>query len=110
MAPILQVYLGAQITKPTDPTKSNAIFKGWFTDDTYTTPWNFGQDYVEKTITLHAKWEELAVDTYDVTFESNGGTAVAPQHDLEAGAQVVKPNDPTRSGYTFARMVHRPNV
>ena len=102
VAPILQVYLGAQITKPTDPTKSNAIFKGWFTDDTYTTPWNFGQDYVEKTITLHAKWEELAVDTYDVTFESNGGTAVAPQHDLEAGAQVVKPNDPTRSGYTFA--------
>ncbi|WP_159635838.1 InlB B-repeat-containing protein [Erysipelothrix anatis] len=102
VAPVLQVYVGTHITKPSDPQKQNAIFKGWFTDETFTTPWNFEQNYVEKSITLHAKWEQIAVDTYDVTFESNGGTAVAPQPDLAAGAKVVKPSDPTRSGFTFA--------
>ena len=101
VAPVLQVYIGTQIAKPADPTKANAIFKGWFTDETFTTSWDFDQDYVDKTITLHAKWEELAVDTYDVNFESNGGTAVAAQQDLEAGAKVVKPSDPIRTGFTF---------
>ncbi|WZU02339.1 InlB B-repeat-containing protein [Erysipelothrix sp. D19-032] len=62
-------------------------------------------------MTLYAKWNQNPiVNMYDVTFESNGGTAVAPQHNLEVGAKVVKPNDPTRSGYTFARMVHQSNV
>ena len=37
---------------------------------------------------------------YTVTFESNGGTEVAPQQ-VKQGATVTKPADPTREGYTF---------
>lgn len=37
---------------------------------------------------------------YTVTFDSNGGTAV-PSQPVKSGATAVKPNDPTRSGYTF---------
>lgn len=38
---------------------------------------------------------------FQVTFESNGGSAVAAQ-EVESGATVTKPSDPTREGYTFA--------
>ncbi|HIW75931.1 InlB B-repeat-containing protein [Gordonibacter sp.] len=38
---------------------------------------------------------------FQVTFESNGGSAVAAQ-EVESGATVTKPADPTREGYTFA--------
>ncbi|WP_201290375.1 InlB B-repeat-containing protein, partial [Erysipelothrix anatis] len=70
---------------------------------TFETVWNFDTDTVQNTMTLYAKWNQNpGVNTYDVTFESNGGTAVAPQQNLEAGAKVVKPSDPTRTGFTFA--------
>lgn len=39
--------------------------------------------------------------TYTVTFESNGGTEVDTAM-VEVKAQVIKPSDPTKSGYTFA--------
>ena len=37
----------------------------------------------------------------DVTFDSNGGSYVKPQH-VNAEGHVTKPADPTRDGYTFA--------
>ena len=39
--------------------------------------------------------------TYTVTFNSNGGSAVANQS-VTSGDKASKPTDPTRSGYTFA--------
>lgn len=41
------------------------------------------------------------VKKYTVTFNSNGGTAVASQTITEGG-KVTKPQNPTRNGYTFA--------
>ncbi|MBN3490882.1 endonuclease [Acholeplasma equirhinis] len=40
------------------------------------------------------------VETYTVTFDSNGGSAV-PAQVLEFGEKVVEPANPTRSGYEF---------
>ena len=37
---------------------------------------------------------------YKVTFESNGGSAVATE-EVKAGEKAVKPENPTRKGYTF---------
>ena len=39
--------------------------------------------------------------SYTVKFDSNGGSTVDLQH-VEPGQQAVEPEDPTRSGYTFA--------
>lgn len=39
--------------------------------------------------------------TYQVTFNSNGGSAVAQQV-LEVDDEITKPSNPTRTGYTFA--------
>ncbi|WP_010259284.1 InlB B-repeat-containing protein [Treponema primitia] len=42
----------------------------------------------------------VSVLTHTVTFNSNGGSAVAPKT-VTDGDPVTKPTDPTRSGYTF---------
>ena len=53
-------------------------------------------------ITLVATWEQQQVQptVYTVTFDSNGGSAVAAQN-IEAGQKATKPADPTKDGYDF---------
>ena len=51
-----QVASGLKIKEPTTPIKEGFTFDGWYTDDTYTTKYNF-EDAVTKNITLYAKWE-----------------------------------------------------
>ena len=43
---------------------------------------------------------DFAKIQYTVTFDSQGGSAVAPQT-VEHGGLVTKPTDPTKTGYTF---------
>jgi len=55
-------------------------------------------------ITLYAVFEAEQVQpaTYTVTFNSNGGSAVATIENVTSGEKISKPTDPTRTGYTFA--------
>lgn len=52
--------------------------------------------------TVSVTYEAIPVETYTVTFDSNGGTEVASITGLEEGATVALPVAPTKSGYTFA--------
>lgn len=45
--------------------------------------------------------EEVPIDTYTITFDSNGGTPVS-DITTEYGATVTLPLEPTRQGFTFA--------
>ena len=56
-------------------------------------------DLTAASVTVEEKSEP--VETYTVSFESNGGTPVESQEITENGT-VTKPEDPTREGYTFA--------
>lgn len=83
-------------TEPTAPTKTGYEFKGWLLDGKtydFTTP-------VTKDATLKAKWEKTKVESYTVAFNSADGSDVASQT-VEQGKNAVKPDDPTREGYTF---------
>ena len=83
-------------TEPTAPTKTGYEFKGWLLDGKtydFTTP-------VTKDVTLKAKWEKTKVESYTVAFNSAEGSEVASQT-VEQGKTAVKPDDPTREGYTF---------
>lgn len=48
---------GTWASEPTAPTKDGYTFGGWFTDDTYTTKYEF-KTAVSANITLYAKWYE----------------------------------------------------
>ncbi len=52
---------------------------------------------ITEDITLVADW---AIYTYEVNFDSNGGTAVPTQY-IAHGSKVTMPTDPTRDGYFF---------
>ena len=88
---------GGKLTAPAAPTKEGYRFDGWYYDNSGSeAKWVFGTDTVTRAMTLKAKW----VQTYTVTFETNGGSAVDPVT-VDAGSTVSKPADPARSGYAF---------
>ncbi len=94
---------GEGVTKPTDPTKDDNTFLGWFKDSDLTEEWSFDTDKVASDITLYARWmknPQPTPETYTVTFDSNGGSAVGSVTVTE-GETVAKPQAPTREDYTF---------
>ncbi|CAM4181603.1 InlB B-repeat-containing protein [Erysipelothrix inopinata] len=85
-------------SQPTQPTRDGYTFKGWYTDETYTTEYNFAT-LVTEDMTLYAKWEKISV-YYTVSFDSKGGNSIDPQTVLE-NTSASQPTQPTRDGYTF---------
>ena len=88
IAPITQDY-GTAITAPADPTREGYTFIGWDTEIPTTMP--------AENMTITAQWR---INRYTVTFDTNGGSAVAPITQ-DYGTAITAPADPTREGYTF---------
>jgi uncharacterized repeat protein (TIGR02543 family) len=85
------------IAAPTPPTREGYVFLGWSATDggsTVSFPYSPG---VAEDITLYAIW---TLDTYEVTFNSNGGDDVGGDSFVFNGS-VSEPIAPTRDGYTF---------
>lgn len=90
--------------KPADPTRTdttgqfNYTFAGWVDED--------GNKLTESTkvenhATYTAQWT-TGTNRYVVTFNVNGGETETPaSQEVEYGQKVTKPDDPTRTGYTF---------
>ncbi|MDO9628602.1 MAG: InlB B-repeat-containing protein, partial [Acholeplasmataceae bacterium] len=98
---LIQVYQNDKITEPTAPTKDGYTFEGWYKEAEFTTLWNFGTDLVTANTTLFAKWEAIPSVTYTVSFEENGGSAVADLLLVGEGTTITAPTAPTKDGYTF---------
>ncbi len=90
------VTSGQKATKPTNPTKAGYTFTGWYSDSALTKAYNFSTA-VKSNLTLYAGWKQI---TYTVSFNSNGGSAVASQT-VTWYSQAKKPTNPTKAGYTF---------
>ena len=92
------IEAGQKATKPADPTKDGYDFKGWTLNGS---AYDFNTA-VNGNITLVATWEkkQVAPTTYTVTFNTDGGSAVAAQN-IEAGQKATKPADPTKDGFDF---------
>ena len=84
-------------SKPADPSKTGYTFADWFTDKDGKTAYDFSSK-VTGDITLYAKWN---INSYKVSFESNGGSSVAAQS-VAYNTTASKPADPSKTGYTFA--------
>ena len=77
--------------------KEGHIFIGWETMDVTMTNNIFTMP--AKDVTLTAKWE---VETYNIIFDSNGGSTVATREDVEYGTEVEITETTSLTGYTFA--------
>ncbi|MCC2684475.1 MAG: multidomain protein with s-layer y region, ig motif, i-set domain, pkd domain, partial [Paenibacillaceae bacterium] len=94
------VDYNGQATKPAaDPTKTGYTFAGWYTDNTFATAFDFAATSITGATTVYTKW---TINSYTVSFDSGGGTAVADQSVDYNGYATQPVADPTRAGYTFA--------
>ena len=77
------------IEKEAEPTRTGYTFSGW--------------SEIPETMPAHDVEVNgsFTVNTYTLTFNSNGGSEVAPIV-LNYGSAITAPADPTREGYTFA--------
>jgi uncharacterized repeat protein (TIGR02543 family) len=82
---------GATITAPVAPTKESYTFAGWVPELPATMPAN--------NLAVTAQW---TAETYTVTFDSKGGSEVAPITGIAKDATVTLPATPTKAGYVFA--------
>ncbi len=104
--PSQKIVKNEKIERPEDPIKNNDIFIGWYKENTFNTPWNFASDVVTENITLFAKWEEKNtteenLDLCTVSFNVDGGTAVANQL-VQKNAKVLRTfADPVKEGHRF---------
>ena len=88
IAPITQDY-GTAITTPADPTREGYTFIGWDKAIPATMP--------AENMTIKAQWK---VNSYTITFDTNGGSAIAPITQ-DYGTAITTPANPTKEGYTF---------
>ena len=90
---------GLTAVEPEEPIREGYSFSGWFTDEELTDAYDFATP-VTADITLYAAWEEI-IDSFTVSFETNGGSAVEAQV-VEEGLTAVEPEEPIREGYSFS--------
>ena len=77
-------------------TEEGYTFDGWYTDDTYTTKFDFTQPITSNT-TVYAKW---TAKDYEVSFVTEHGDAPTSQN-VPYNKTATNPGELTAEGYTF---------
>ena len=85
---------GSVATAPADPTRTGYDFAAWYAG---ADPFSFTSP-VTGDLVLTAHWTK---HVYTVSFDANGGSAVADQS-VAYEDVAVAPSEPTRAGYDFA--------
>lgn len=88
------VVHGGKISVPQIPEREGYVFTGWYFNGT---AWDFEEMTVSGGMTLVAGWK---AKEYTVTFDPNGGSAVAEQSVVYNGTATM-PEQPVREGYVF---------
>ena len=65
----VEFVAGETIEPIQDPQKTGYIFKGWFTDKDYITPFDFSMPITQDNKQCYAKWEPIS---YTIQFDGNG--------------------------------------
>lgn len=87
-----EITSGSTATEPADPTRTGYTFDGWYNGETL---YNFATPVTEA-LTLTAHW----LENFTVTFDSDGGSAVAPQ-EVADGDTASEPITPTLEGHAL---------
>ncbi len=91
------VFEGSILELPTNPIRTGYSFAGWYVDSELLNSYEVIAPVVSA-FTLYAKWD---INQYQIDFEENGGTEVAPIIQ-DYATIVLPPLAPTREGYTFS--------
>lgn len=96
--PAQVVTVGGHASAPATPVRTGYDFAGWYTDNTYTTAFDFDMHSVTANITVHVKW----VGKFTVTYSANftGGAAQTAETVLGKADSTIVPL--ARAGYTFS--------
>ena len=90
------VFSGKTVTKPADPTLSDATFKGWYSDANFANEYKFAStDTITANTTLYAKVE------CKVSFNTDGATETVADKTVNAGSTVEQPTV-TKKGYVLS--------
>ncbi len=93
----LPVVYGHSATEPEMPTRAGHTFEGWYSDESLQTPYVFETPIGAGDLTLYASW---TINSYRVSFESNGGSAVE-ELSVVFGQAAAEPIEPEKTGHTF---------
>lgn len=93
------VNAGDKVTVPSTPVRDGYTFTGWYTTSGLNELYDFNQP-VAVSFTLYAGWTPVIVNTYTVTFETNGGSHI-PEQTVVAGSIITAPATPLKAGYSF---------
>ncbi len=94
---IENVLHGRKIPEPVSPIKDLHVFGGWYRDSSCTQRYYFTTDVVTSNVTLYAKW----FPPYTVSFDSQGGSPVAPIENILHDTMISEPVSPTRPLHVF---------
>ena len=90
------VQYNGTATDPGTLTEEGYTFDGWYTDDTYSTEFDFTQP-IKRNTTVYAKW---TAKDYEVSFITEHGDAPASQN-VPYNGTAKDPGKLTEEGYTF---------
>ncbi len=85
---------GENVSVPDEPVKDGYVFKGWYTDENYTSIYDFSKP-IDGETSVYAYFKAL----YNVSFLVDG-EAVSLQS-VEEGCTATAPADPEKEGYAF---------
>jgi len=88
------------VSKPTDPTRSTYIFKGWYNEAECATEFDFNQK-ISSNHSVYAKWDGPHIQHYVTFYLNNGTESIYKQEEIAEGGKVSKPLQPARSDYVF---------
>lgn len=93
------VNSGSTVTEPTDPTRTNYIFTGWYQEAACTNEYDFSTP-VNGILMLYAGWTQaVATCSFDLNYANAPAAPTAQEIDI--GEALTAPTAPTRSHYTF---------
>lgn len=87
------------ITPLDNPSRPGFHFVGWTEDLEGMIPYDFSKETFDNQ-RIYAQWEEL--DSFTVSFNTNGGSEVSPIHDVKKDTTIDEPMIPIKDGYVFA--------
>ncbi|MBR3163123.1 MAG: InlB B-repeat-containing protein, partial [Clostridia bacterium] len=89
---------GEKLVEPKAPEKEGYTFVGWYTDESFSTTYNF-DTAVKNDLNLYAKWN---IKKYTITYNTNGGNNIE-KAEVEYGSKIENLPTPTKTGYTFQK-------